>query len=367
MAKVIGFSEVLDIKSILKKVLEEKVVDAVLGLFWMPSGDMLTLALSSQPEEIDSMEIVAPVMPVQAARVISNIKFTESKLRVICIVKPCELRASVELIKLKQIIPENLLFMSYDCGGAIGVDSFKDMMLSGKNPVGDLLQCNKGFVDFTTETEQPRFACTVCDKFIPKLCDLRLRSFGEKLYLEALTHKGEELLKACQLKLEETELNDYDQMVSSMIEKRSEKRAKEKALFKSEVNSIEAITKELSSCIRCHNCMTNCPLDYCKECIFKTPIFDHPVENYEIWLNRKGTVKLPTDTLLFHLTRLNHMSSSCVSCGCCESACPVGIKVSRIFMFLGEEVQKLFDYEPGRSMEEELPVATFREKELDNI
>ncbi|GAB4432422.1 MAG: hypothetical protein OHK0040_02380 [bacterium] len=367
MAKVIGLSEVSDIKSLLKKALEEKIVDAILGLFWMPSRDMLTLALSSQPEEIDNMEIMAPVMPVQAARVISNIKFTESKVKVICVVKPCELRASVELIKLKQIVPENLLFLSYDCGGAIGVDSFKDMMLSGKNPVGDLLQCNKVFIDFTTKTEETRFACTVCDKFIPKLCDLRLRSFGEKLYLEALTHSGEEVLNLYQPTSEESVPDDYDQKVLSMIEMRSEKRAKEKALFKREVNSIEAITKELSSCIRCHNCMTNCPLDYCKECIFKTPVFDHPVENYEIWLNRKGTIKLPTDTLLFHLTRLNHMSSSCVSCGCCESACPVGIKVSRIFMFLGEEVQKIFDYEPGRNLEEALPVATFREKELDKI
>lgn len=367
MAKVTTISSVSNIKDFFKQALEEKVVDAVLGLYWMPSRDMLTLAVSSVPEEIDNLEVIAPIMPVQAARVISNIKFTESKLKIACIVKPCELRASIELIKLKQIMAERLLFISYDCGGAVDVGDFKDAIISGKDMVGDLLACNKLFEDFSIKSEKTRFACTVCDKFIPKLCDVRVRSFGESLHLETVTQNGEDFLTSLQLNLDEIPLDEYDKKVYSMLEKRKEKRAKEKSLFKNAVNSVETLTKELSSCIRCHNCMTNCPLDYCKECIFKTPVFDHPVENYQIWLGRKGTVKLPTDTLLFHLTRLNHMSSSCVSCGCCESACPVGIKVSRLFMFLGEEVQKVFDYEPGRSLEEELPVATFREKELDRI
>lgn len=367
MANVVTLSSVEEIKGLLKKALEQKVIDAALGLYWMPSKDMLTLAVASAIDEIDNLEVIAPVMPVQAARVISNLTFTPSPLKIACIVKPCELRASVELIKLKQIMPENLIFISYDCGGAINVSDFKEAVLSGKGPVAELQEKNKAFEDFSELCDKPRFACTVCDKFIPKLSDIRLRSFGKDLYLEPLTKRGEEFLTSLELKVEEKSFEDYDNRVNAILERRKERRTKAKAEFKKEVNSIDSLIKELSSCIRCHNCMTNCPLDYCKECIFKTPVFDHPVENYKIWLGRKGAVKLPTDTLLFHLTRLNHMSSSCVSCGCCESACPVGIKVSRLFMFLGEEVQKVFDYEPGRSLEEELPVATFREKELEKI
>ncbi len=367
MAKVINIASSDELKTFLKKALEENLIDGVLGLYWMPSMDMLTLALSSNPYEIDNLEVVAPVIPVQAARVISNIKFTESSLRVACIVKPCELRASVELIKLKQIMPEKLIFISYDCGGAINVEDFKNDVNNGKNPVTVLADNNRAFKDFAMSEEKSRFACKVCDKFLPLLCDIRIRSFGEKMCLEAVSERGTELCNALQLKTEETELNQYDEKIKAIFEKRKEMRDRERNLFKNTINSIDSITKELSACIRCHNCMTNCPLDYCKECIFKTPVFDHPAENYELWLNRKKTVKLPTDTLLFHLTRLNHMSSSCVSCGCCESACPVGIKLSRMFMFIGESVQKIFDYEPGRSLQEELPVATFREKELGNV
>jgi hypothetical protein len=34
---------------------------------------------------------------------------------------------------------------------------------------------------------------------------------------------------------------------------------------------------------------------------------------------------------------------------------------------VGHEVQKVFDYVPGRSLDEELPLTTFREEELPEI
>ena len=48
----------------------------------------------------------------------------------------------------------------------------------------------------------------------------------------------------------------------------------------------------------------------------------------------------------------------------CESACPSDLPLALIFRAVGEKVQELFDYLPGRSLEEELPVATFKEDEF---
>ena len=73
---------------------------------------------------------------------------------------------------------------------------------------------------------------------------------------------------------------------------------------------------------------------------------------------------MPTDTLIFHLTRLNHMSTSCVGCGMCTSACPNDIPVATAFRAVGYKTQAIFDYVAGRSLEEEVPLATFREDEL---
>jgi hypothetical protein len=38
-----------------------------------------------------------------------------------------------------------------------------------------------------------------------------------------------------------------------------------------------------------------------------------------------------------------------------------------VFRLAGRDVQALFDYVPGRSAEEPIPVATFREEELQTI
>ena len=75
---------------------------------------------------------------------------------------------------------------------------------------------------------------------------------------------------------------------------------------------------------------------------------------------------MPGDTLIFHLTRMSHMATSCVSCGMCESACPSGLHVARMFTSVGSELQALFEYIPGRDSEETPPVSTFKEEELED-
>jgi len=133
------------------------------------------------------------------------------------------------------------------------------------------------------------------------------------------------------------------------------------------MNSNGGIAGLFDACIRCHNCMTACPICYCKTCLFRTASFDHPPEHYLTVARRKGAMRLPGDTLLFHMTRMNHMSASCVSCGMCTSACPSDIPVGAIFSAVGEQVQAAFEYVPGRSVEEPLPLITFQANEWTEV
>jgi formate dehydrogenase subunit beta len=134
-----------------------------------------------------------------------------------------------------------------------------------------------------------------------------------------------------------------------------------------EIDSVPKLLSTLATCIKCYNCREACPICYCKECIFDTQAFNPSPNQFINKAEKKGIIKIPTDMLLYHITRMNHMISSCVGCGQCESACSNDIPVAKIFTVLGDKIQDIFEYVPGRSLDEELPLATFKEDELTEI
>ena len=85
------------------------------------------------------------------------------------------------------------------------------------------------------------------------------------------------------------------------------------------------------------------------------------------WARQKGAYRLPADTTLFHLTRLNHMDLSCVGCGMCTQACPAELPVGQVFRAIGDKVQATFEYLPGRDVSEPLPLVTFKEDEWTQV
>ena len=91
---------------------------------------------------------------------------------------------------------------------------------------------------------------------------------------------------------------------------------------------------------------------------------------FEDYLKRaemRGGLRLPPDTLLFHIGRMLHMSLSCVSCGACEDACPAAIPVAQVFGLVGNRNQEAFDYVPGRNLDESLPLRVYEAEEFEEV
>ncbi len=76
---------------------------------------------------------------------------------------------------------------------------------------------------------------------------------------------------------------------------------------------------------------------------------------------------MPTDTIFYHITRIAHMSTACVGCGQCTNACPNDIPVMELFRTVSYLTQKVFEYEAGRSIEDDPPLSVFREDELTDV
>ncbi|MDY6842581.1 MAG: 4Fe-4S dicluster domain-containing protein, partial [Thermodesulfobacteriota bacterium] len=184
--------------------------------------------------------------------------------------------------------------------------------------------------------------------------------------IQAGSEKGEEIIS--KLGLEKiSDLSGRKEAVDKLLE---ERRQKKEEIFKEtqeEVSGIENLLSFFALCINCHNCRGVCPICYCKECFLDSPTFEFEADKYFLWAEKAGSIKMPTDSLLFHLTRMVHMGSSCVGCGLCQDACPKDIPLGKLFPLIGSRVQGIFEYVPGKSLDDELPLSTFREDELKDI
>jgi formate dehydrogenase subunit beta len=358
------------IQGMLRKLLEEEVVDALLVAMALPGGSMAPM-LVSDPEALERADPLAPVLPINAARAVANLTVTGHREKLGVVLRSCEIRALVELVKFQQAkvgasSEDKVLIIGIDCLGTYPVTEYQAADDRG-GLVDELLAGAAGGEVQPREGMAFRTACQMCEHPVPEgeHVDLTIGLVGggpERIYLKA----REDVAQALALSSNGVPAGRAD-AVQRLVGRRIEARDAAFAEFRGRVDSMEGLLQEFSTCIRCHNCMINCPICYCKECIFRTATFEHESELYYQWAARKGEVRMLPDTLLFQLTRLNHMVTSCVGCGLCTEACPVEIPVGTVFRAVGEKVQALFDYHPGRSLEEAAPVQEFREDELTTL
>jgi formate dehydrogenase subunit beta len=350
------------IRGLLRDLLDKDVVDALLVPMFLPTGNVAPM-LVTDPQALDQADPLTPVLPINAARAASQLTMTGHQQKLGLVLRSCEIRALVELVKFQQVKLDNALIIGVDCLGTYSITDWQ--AASGKQAVVDDLLA--GAVSGELKPFDGlafREACQICEQPLPQgdhvaLTIGLLGVEAGKLYLRARDDVAETLgLEANGAPAGREAASD------KLLAARTKARDDAFAGFRRRVASMDGLLQEFSTCIRCHNCMINCPICYCRECIFRTPTFEHESQLFYQWAERKGTVRLMPDTLLFHLTRLNHMVTSCVGCGMCTDACPVDIPVGTVFRAVGEKAQAIFDYHPGRSLEDAAPVQEFREDEL---
>ncbi len=355
------------IQGVLRALLDKGAVDALLVPLALPTRANVVPTLVRDPEILGSADPLAPVMPINASRAVSNLTKTGHRERLGAVLRSCELRAVVELVKLQQVNPDHLLLIGVDCLGTYSLTDYGTLLESGIDP-GASVTAAAGDASITpAEGFAFRPACQMCEFPTPEGDHVAL-AFGllgmepGKLLLRA----DDELARTLGLEagaLPTGRQAAVDRLVAARVQARNAAFAEQRQ----RTHSMDGLMAEFATCIRCHNCQINCPICYCPECIFRTPTFDHSSQTYYGWAERKGSVRMLADTTLFHLTRLNHMVTSCIGCGMCTQACPADIPVGTIFRAVGEKVQAIFDYHPGRDLHEPAPVQEFREDELTTL
>ena len=348
------------ILNFIKQALSQGCFDAVLIPARVPTGDSFAYFLIRNEAFLEGASPLPPIMPVQGARAISSLtRRGKGKKRIAAIIRPCEAMATIELAKLGQVDLENIILITVDCPGVVPLSDYFEDPRKGDEVFRDASQ------NWSSKPMRP--VCRICDKFSASGGeDLHVGTLGTNsgsILLIPHSSKGEDILNKLGIPLEEN-ISGWEAKVNKLTEERKKERNQANDVLRADIEGIDRLVETFSTCINCHNCMRVCPICYCRQCNFDSDKMKFTFEDYFTRAEARGGLMVPTDTLLFHVGRMLHMSLSCVSCGMCEDACPMAIPVAQIFTVVGDRNQEAFDYVPGRSIDEPLPLTTFEEQEF---
>jgi len=351
------------VRGLLARWLKESKLSAILAPAYSATGTA-TMALFSSPDKLAEAAPLLPAMGVNAASIVAEIAREASpNAKVGLFLRSCELRAVVELVKLKQVAPDSLVLVGVDCPGTYKAAGFRNVR--GKDEDFD----NKHVREQSGYAENVNFrtGCQMCEYAKPLVFDLNVGFIGmdtdKELWLEAATDKGKALLDGVEVQAQDEPEKRKKALESLSASRKSKTAARIEELDKAMMGP-EKLVEYFSDCLDCHNCMKVCPVCYCRECFFDSDTFQRDIAEHVRVSLRKGATRMPSETLLFHLTRMNHMMASCVQCGICEDSCPVTIGLATLFKKVSQNAQQEFDYVSGRSLDEPLPLSTFRESEF---
>lgn len=349
------------IRNFLGKLLKEGMVDYLLVPQEISHGRSLVQTLVKNPSHLDKANPFSAVMAMNSGSIVSQLTADKPNRKVGVVLKPCEIRAFVELVKLGQANRESLVIIGTDCLGTYEVEEYAKLIdqMDGeeKEKGAKILAGMRKNISNPGAESLPislRPACKMCNFFTPPLEDITLSLFGGE---DGIIISLESEL-ADKLGLEVKETPGRQEAINALMNIRIAVREKVFEEFRQKMKTVTDLADSLATCTRCYACSSACPICYCRVCFFRTETFEPESERYFRWAEKEGALRMPTEILLYHLTRLNHMGASCVDCGMCESACPRGLPLTTIFEAVGDGVKKALNYIPGKSLEDEIPIAT---------
>jgi formate dehydrogenase subunit beta len=360
------------VRGFLKLLLETGVVSAVLVPERLTAKNSLMPALVVSPDKLDAADPLAPAFPLNGARVLSRLSRKPSGAMMAAVLRPCEIRAFIELVKLKQGSTEEVLLIGMDCLGAFGNTDYGKFAEAAAGDASTLLFYEKAFETAAQVSTGPGIcpACKSCEYPVPDGADLTIGLLGQDIWesisLISNTEKGEKAVRKLQMP-ESSVPENRNEAIARLVKERTAHRDRMFESTRAAVSDIEKLMDYLGNCVNCYNCRVACPVCYCRECVFTTDVFDYEPAQYLRWAKRKGLIKIPADTVFYHLTRMAHMSTACIGCGQCSNACPNGVPVMELFRTVAHLTQKAFGYTAGSSPDEDPPLSVFREREFPEV
>jgi formate dehydrogenase subunit beta len=106
-------------EKLFKNILEREAISAVLAPWRLPAKKMVMPTLLTDPDQLNGVDPLSPAFPINSAKIASRLTRRSSGGTIAAVMRPCEIRAFVELVKLKQARSDELILIGIDCLGAL--------------------------------------------------------------------------------------------------------------------------------------------------------------------------------------------------------------------------------------------------------
>jgi formate dehydrogenase subunit beta len=179
------------IRETLSGMLGDGRVDAVLIPVKVPAGDSYAWILTSDRAVIDEAEPMAPVMPTQGAKALKALtRKGEAEKTVLALMRPCEVKAAIELTKLNQVNLDKVILATYDCPGAVPLKDYNENPAAAEEKFNTMLEKDE------RQADGVKRICSVCTDFSIVDSDIHFGRYGTggKMVTVARSDRGIEFL-----------------------------------------------------------------------------------------------------------------------------------------------------------------------------
>ena len=324
-------------RGFLSFLLQANVVDALFAPQTAADGTV-SATLVSNPDALSKSNPFAPIMVANAAKHVAAATMKQPDRHIGAVLRPCEIRALVELAKRGRASLANLTVVGIDCLGTLEPFEYMRKMLAAGGAAEMTTQCmqvaEEGEIACPTRT-----ACQMCERPAPRGADVTLGFIGVDATQELLVIAADESADA-RLRLsevtgraaQEPEVARREATLTNIIAKHNAIADRELARLETSFGGLAGVLTTLATCTECRSCLQACPL------------YDGELDDTSL-------------SLVGQLGAVARWLVSCSGCGMCQESCPNGVPLAVLARALSRPLRAKLDYTPGRSVTEKLPWA----------
>ncbi len=314
-------------------------LEALLAPVEQPDGKEIRTQVITERADLARVNPFAPVMLENAATAISKLSRDFAGGRIAAVLRPCELRALVELRKRRNVAAadDKVLILGVDCGGTLPPVDFAERAQGRglRALTEEALECG---AECDRLPRQLRTACRICEWPVPRGADVTLGVLGlaphEMLLLIASDEATSERLHLGAVsdgEAEEAEVVRREVAMGAISQRRARVREELARTVPQRLNDVGSLLSWLARCSLCGDCLDACPL------------YDGELSG----LIGVGTARYGGHPLLAEVVDVSRWLASCAGCGMCEESCSCEVPLTVLISSLARRIRAELQYTAG--------------------